>query len=302
MPQTALILGSRGRFGRNACIAFQNAGWAVRQFRRDRDRLEEVALGADVIVNALNPAYPDWARDLPVLTQDVIRAARQSGATVIIPGNVYVFGAQTPMPWSENSMHCAAHPLGRLRIEMEAAYAESGVRTILLRAGDFLDTCASGNWFDQVMTKKLASGVFTYPGHSDIDHAWAYLPDLARASVALAQIRRDLPTFSDIPYPGYTCSGEDLRDALQTVTGRPVRLRSMSYLPLHLARPFWAMAAPLLEMRYLWETPHRLDGTLFRSLLPGFEETPLQEALARAIGQTSGQFDIHPDQPVAAGL
>ncbi|MCF6316055.1 MAG: hypothetical protein L3J30_07185 [Marinosulfonomonas sp.] len=48
--------------------------------------------------------------------------------------------------------------MGRIRTEMEAAYRDSGVRTIILRAGDFIDTQASGNWFDKVMTPKLDKG------------------------------------------------------------------------------------------------------------------------------------------------
>ncbi len=81
---------------------------------------------------------------VPVLHAQVIAAARQSGATVIVPGNVYVFGADTPGPWGQTTPHGAQNPLGRIRIDMEAAYRGAGVRTIILRGGDFIDTEASG--------------------------------------------------------------------------------------------------------------------------------------------------------------
>ena len=48
------------------------------------------------------------------------------------------------------------NPLGHIRVELEAAYRRDGVRTILLRAGDFLDTRASGNWFDRMTAPSLA--------------------------------------------------------------------------------------------------------------------------------------------------
>ena len=57
----------------------------------------------------------------------------------------------------------------------------------------------------------------------------------------------------------------------------------MSWLPLVLLRPFWRMAGGLLEMRYLWNTPHSLDGTKFSTLLPGFQATPLDDAMSQAI-------------------
>lgn len=302
MTQTVLILGASGRFGRNAATAFRQAGWTVVAFDRMRDDLQGAARRADVIVNAWNPPYPDWARQVPGLHAQVIEAAKAAGATVIVPGNVYVFGAETPAPWGPDTPHRATNPLGRIRIEMEAAYRASGVRTIILRAGDFLDTEASGNRFDQIMIKPLARGRFTYPGNPDIAHAWAFLPDLTRAAVALAERRKALQQFCDVTFPGYTATGRDIAQALTQVTGRQVTLKQMSWLPLHLARPFWPMAGCLLEMRYLWNTPHRLDGAVFDALLPEFRQTPLIQAVAQAIPPGLRKGDVHPDQPVAAGV
>ncbi|MEL7167002.1 MAG: epimerase [Pseudomonadota bacterium] len=283
MTQTALILGARGRIGRNAAAAFQAAGWQVAAFNRATGDLAAAMHGAEVVVNAWNPPdYATWHRDLPRIHRSVIDAARRHDTPVIVPGNVYVFGADVPAPWSEASPHGATNPLGRLRIEMEAAYRASGVRTILLRGGDFLDTAASGNWFDRVIAKPLPKGRISYPGPVDVPHAWAYLPDMARAVVALAGMRDDLPRYVDIPFPGYTLTGNDIAEALSDVLHRPVRAARMPWWPLRVAAPVWPMLRGLLEMRYLWDTPHALDGALFDSLLPGFRHTPVEDALARA--------------------
>lgn len=279
MSKTVLILGASGRFGRHADKAFRAAGWSVRRFDRNTDSLRNSARGVALIVNAWNPAYPDWAKHVPLLHGQVQQAARESGATVLIPGNVYVFGQNTPAPWSETSNHNAHNPLGRVRIEMERSYRQAGVRTIILRAGDFIDTEPSGNWFDKVMISKLHKGVFTYPGNPDIPHAWAFLPDLARAAVALAEKSTELPDFADIPFGGYTLSGRAVGAALPV----SARLSKMAWWPLHLARPVWPLAGHLLEMRYLWDTPHSLDNTEFRTRFPDFAHTPVQEALRQAV-------------------
>ncbi|KMW60137.1 Nucleoside epimerase [Candidatus Rhodobacter oscarellae] len=292
MTRTVLILGASGRFGRNAAQAFAARGWQVRRFDRSTDDLHRAARGADVIVNAWNPQYPDWQRQLPAITQQVIAAAKPSGSTVIIPGNVYVYGADAPERFAPDTPHRATNRLGRLRIEMEAAYRAAGVRTIILRAGDFLDTEASGNWFDMAMAKRAARGTFTYPGAMDRAHAWAYLPDLARAAVGLAGMRDRLDMFEDVTFPGYTLTGAELGAAVNAVT--PVRVTQMSWWPLVMASPFWPLARYLREMRYLWNKPHHLDAARFDALLPGFQHTPVQEAVARAL-----EFQVNPDQMVA---
>jgi nucleoside-diphosphate-sugar epimerase len=282
MPNTVLILGATGRFGRNAADAFANAGWTVRKFDRTTDTLETAAKGVDVIVAAWNPQYHHWAAQVPDLHAQIRKVALDNDATVILPGNVYVFGDKAAAPWSEATRHMAENPLGRIRRNMEEAYRREGVKTILLRAGDFLDTCSSGNWFDQIIAKPLKKGRINYPGASNAPHSWAYLPDIARAAVLLAERRESLDRFEDVPFPGYTLSGDQMATALQDATGRPVAVRKMSWLPLWLARPFMPIAKHLFEMRYLWSLPHSLDAKKFNKLLPTFQATPVSDALVAA--------------------
>ncbi len=283
MPSTVLILGPSGRFGHHAKAAFTEAGWTVRGFKRGTDTLSAAAQDVDVIVNAWNPEYTEWAKLLPDLHRDVAETAARCGATVILPGNVYVFGPETEVPWSEASPHAAENPLGKIRCHIEEVYRQVGARTIILRAGDFLDDRASGNWFDRVMIQKLGNGVFTYPGNPEISHAWAYLPDLARAAVRLAEMREELPEFFDVPFPGYTLSGRDIQQHLQTHMNQTIELKKMSWLPIQLLAPVWRMGACILEMRYLWDTPHSLDGRLFSKTLPDFEHTPTTDAFSQIL-------------------
>lgn len=283
MTQTALVLGGSGRFGRNATQAFQAAGWKTRQFDRRTGDLMQAARGADVIVNAWNPSYEHWQAQVPKLTAQVIAAAKASGATVIIPGNVYVFGEEAPERFAEATPHAATNPLGKVRVAMEAAYRNAGVQTIVIRAGDFIDTVPTGIWFDRIITAGLAKGVVTYMGRWDTPHAWAYLPDVTRAAVMLAEKRGELGRFEQVPFPGYTLTGEELAQALERVTGRKLTRKSLNWLPFRLMAPFWRLMRHIVEMRYLWSKPHRLDGGRFGELLPGFEPTPLDEALKAAV-------------------
>ena len=282
MEKNVLILGASGRFGRHAAQSFKTAGWSVHTFDRSKDQLSDAAKGMQVIVAAGNPLYPDWASQLPAMHAQIRAAALKHDALVVLPGNVYVFGADTPLPWGAKTPHKAQNPLGRLRIDMEAAYRREGVRTLLIRAGDFLDTQASGNWFDQILTKRLNAGKLTYPGDLNTPHSWAYLPDLARATVALSETRDTLPKFVDVPFAGYTMTGTEMAQILGRTQGGTITARSMAWWPLRLASPFMPLFKYLREMRYLWDTPHHLDPEPLQTLLPDFEPTPVDQALARA--------------------
>lgn len=280
MPGTALILGGSGRFGRHATRAFQDAGWTTHQFDRKADKLDRAARNADVIVAAWNPSYEDWADQVPNLHARIRKAALENDATVILPGNVYVFGPDTPAPWGPDTAHRAGNPLGRIRRDMEDAYCRDGVRTILLRAGDFIDTTASGNWLDRIMLPTVPKGALTYPGRPDIPHAWAFLPDLTRAAVMLAERRDRLARFEDVPFPGYTLTGHEMAAILARIRGHKIRVKPMKWWPLRLAQPFMPFIRHLFEMRYLWDTPHSLDGAKFAALLPEFTATPPETALS----------------------
>jgi nucleoside-diphosphate-sugar epimerase len=237
MVRTTFLLGPSGRFGRHMGTAFRHAGWEVRPFARDTDDLMDAAKGDDVIINGWNPPYPEWEAQVPGQILYISEAAQVSGATLLQPGNVYVYGEGAPEVMTPETPHAATNPLGRVRMDLEAALAASPAQTILLRAGDFTDTEASGNWFDMVMAAKLAKGRFVYPGARDRVHSFAFLPDMARAYVVLAEMRASLPNHADVPFEGYSLTGQQLHDAVEVATGRRLE-------PANVPRPALALAAP----------------------------------------------------------
>lgn len=294
MSGTVLILGATGRFGRNAAEAFGRNGWDVRRFDRATGDLMVEARGADVIVNGWNPPYDQWAKLVPDLTQLVIAAAKATGATIVVPGNVYVYGDPIPMVLGPDTPHLATNPLGRIRRDLEDAFRSSGVQTIVMRAGDYIDTEASGNWFDKVMVRDFAKGRFVYPGRRDVVHAFAYLPDLAEATVRVVEGRSALGAFEDIGFFGYAITGQELGDTMAALAPKRLKIASFNWLPVRTLSPVWKMGRHFLEMRYLWDQPHMLENDRFAALVPGFEPTPMPTALGRAL-----EHQIHPEKAVA---
>ncbi|MEL7110581.1 MAG: NAD-dependent epimerase/dehydratase family protein [Pseudomonadota bacterium] len=306
MSQSVIILGANGRFGRAASHAFFKGGWAVRTFTRkpshspaeahfegrfgnafDSDALIKATSDCDVIVNALNPPYQNWKRDLPRITEAVIAAAKATGASVLIPGNVYNYGAEMPPILTEDTPHRPSTRKGQLREAMEESYAvaaDEGVQTIILRGGDFIEQAKTGNWFDTYVAAKAHQGKLTYPGPLDRVHAWAYLPDMARAMAALAEKRRMLGPFSTFGFEGFNLTGAELVDAIELTLGRSLKVNTMPWPLLRALSPFLPTIREVMEMRYLWQVPHAVCGRSLREALPGYQSTPLQIALKDALG------------------
>ncbi len=281
MTQTVLVLGASGHFGSQAARAFAAADWTVKTFQRGTD-MTAAAMGVDLIVNALNPPnYHAWDRLIPQITADVIAAGLASGATVLVPGNVYVYGDQ-PGPWGANTPHRPVARKGAIRAKMEAEYRAAttqGLRVIILRGGDFIDPASPKSFWNMVALKSVAKGRITNATAPGTMRAYAYLPDMARAAAALADIRANLPAFADIPFAGYTLRFEDIAAHLERLSGKKMRLTPFMWWFMRLAGPFWELARELNEMRYLFSTSHALDPAPLAALLPDFRLTPLDDVL-----------------------
>lgn len=280
--ETALVLGAGGNFGGAAAAALAAAGWQVRRYARGTD-MAAAAKGARLIVNGLNPPnYHAWARLIPEITASVLAAGAASGASVLVPGNVYVFGTQ-PGPWGATTPHRPVAKKGAIRAEMEARYREAtgrGQQVIILRAGDFVAAGNAGTMLNIVMLKGIAKGKVTAMGPVGVAHAWADLADLGRATAALAGLLPTLPAFNDIGYEGLTFSAADLAAEAGRQMRRAVKIGQFPWWALRLAAPFWELGRELAEMRYLYATPHRIDGADFARLVPGFQGKTLAGVVA----------------------
>jgi nucleoside-diphosphate-sugar epimerase len=315
MPSTVLILGARGRFGWAAARAFADAGWRVLGHMRpgaqppatsesdqrvewlpidlhDTAALCQAARDAQVVVHALNPTYTNmaWASQAHPMLDAAIEVASQLDATLMFPGNVYNFGVGMPTLLRENTPQLPTTVKGQIRCAMEQRLAQSGVRSMVIRAGDFFGS-GQGSWFDQAMVSRLQRGVLTYPGQADVPTAWAYLPDLARTFVAVAERRAALDKFAVLHFAGYSLNRLQWQQVLQDIAraqgwvgpGAQLRVKGMPWPIIRVGAWFNPVWAALMEMRYLWDTPHALDNTRLTALIGPEPHTPLALAAQTAL-------------------
>ena len=242
----------------------------------------------DVVVHGINPIYTRWQEEVLPAAHAAMDLAERFGARFMLPGNVYNHGAAMPALIDETTPQRPTTAKGEIRValesELERRCAAGRLRATVITAGDFFGA-GSGSWLDQAIVKPIASGRLDYPGDPDLVHAWAYLPDLARAFVAVAALA-DAAPFERFTFAGHSVSGRTFLAAVEraaaTLGLAPARAWRHGRMPWLLIRvvgivvPLWR---ELARMSYLWRTPHALDGRRLAARCPGLPATPLDEAL-----------------------
>lgn len=309
MARTALIIGATGGIGSETALALIAHGWRIRALNRNPDRASRdfawlgpvewvkgdamktadvvaASKGVSLVVHAANPpGYRNWKGTALPMLDSSIAAAKAAGARIVFPGTVYNFGPDAFPFIAETSPQKPKTRKGAIRVAMEArlkAASTEGVRVLIVRAGDFVGCHGGNNWFAQGLVKpgkRLRS--VTYPGRRDVGHAWAYLPDLAETIVRLVERESDLTGFDVFHFGGHWFEkGVEIAEMTRRAAGVPnAPIRRFPWFAVYLLAPFVETFREMLEMRYLWKVPVRLDNAKLVAFLGEEPHTPTDIAL-----------------------
>lgn len=299
MRKTALVLGATGGVGGETARALIRHGWKVRGLVRtmrpgleaevdwsegdamDPDAVLRAAQDTDAIVHAVNPpGYRDWATLVPAMLANSIAAARTSDARLVLPGTIYNYDpAATPVARPDSPQQPRTRK-GQIRVEMERAIEQSGVRALILRAGDFFGPRPGNSWLSQGMVKPGQVRSILTPGAKGVGHAWAYLPDVAETFARLLDRDRELPRFARYHFAGnWDADGTNFVDAIRAALGKRLPVRGMPWWALPLIAPFNPTMREMIEMRPYWRHPLQLDNAALVELLGEEPHTPLAQSL-----------------------
>ena len=301
----ALVTGATGGVGGEVASALLRHGWTVRGLARDpararrtgpagidwvggdamrEDDVMRAAAAVDLIFHGANPpGYRNWRGLAVPMLRHAIAAAEAVGARLVYPASVYVYGPDAGHVVAEDAPQHPRTRKGRIRVEMEAmlhAASVRGLRTLIVRAGDFYGPRAPSSWLSTVLLRdgKDLRRVVT-PERPGIGHAWAYLPDLAETVASLADRDADLAHEERLHFGGHYLEGREMAEAVQRALGGAVPIRPFHWLPVYLGAPFVTFLREVIEMRYLWQVPLRLDNGKLVALLGEEPRTALDEAV-----------------------
>ena len=298
------VLGSNGHIGHATMLAFRDAGWDVSGLGRSNRRpvggthfiagdaddvsvVRNAIADADVVVHGLHLPYDQWGNGrAEAQLQVVIDALGDSGKTLLFPGTIYNYRA-TDRSVSPGTRQSAEAPRGEIRIALETmlskAAASRRFQAIILRGGDFYGPGNRGEWFEQAMLMNLGRGKIHHMGDLGLRHSWAYLPDLARAFVVLAERRATLDAFENFHFAGHWVSHGQMMDAIGAALDRPVTISPL---------PWWLLATmglvnpvmrDIYRMRYLWLNEMELVDPRLDALLGPDFATPFDVAVAATV-------------------
>ncbi|MEU6712436.1 NAD-dependent epimerase/dehydratase family protein [Nonomuraea sp. NPDC046802] len=249
----------------------------------DKARLAEVAKGADVLYNCVNPQYHRWLTDWPPMAESFLAAAESSGAVYVMVGNLYPYGPVSG-PMTEDLPLASANPKFEVRAKMWndalAAHQAGRIRATEVRGSDYFGPGASDQSYlgDRFLVPLRAGKTIQVPYPLDVPHSWTYLPDVADALIVAGRDERAWGRPWHVP-SSEPLSFRRLGERMAALLGLPAP--RMAQLPWPLVRAaglFVPMLGELRHVRYQFTEPFVLDSSAFQKTF-GVAPTPIEEAL-----------------------
>lgn len=308
--KSVLILGATGGFGSELTQHMAKHGWQVSAVTRklpkqdinssriewiigDLDKpqtLVDAAQHIDVVVHAVNVPYQYWNPKMINYTRTIIDLAQQNDAHLMFVGNVYNAGLPDNGVITEHTPNAPVNEKGEIRAQLEDMIKDAtnnGLRTTIMRFGDFFGpNVGTSNWFN-VCTKAVARNKLMFAGDADIPHTWAYLPDAVKAFTQVAAQRTAEAESANhlvLPYAGHVFSFAQLRGVIESINGQKVKVSQVPWRLFGMLGWVTAFMRELVSMRYLWQHDIQMDGSALYQYLGGEPaHTALEDAVLASI-------------------
>jgi len=255
---------------------------------RSRESVVEAVRGMDVIVHAAAVPYPEWPRFVPLFAENALAAAEASGATLVFPGNVYVYGRPRSRSVTEDHPQEPHTVKGRIRLGVERrllqAHHDGRVDLVLPRYPDVYGPGGMHADFRPVFAGALIGKPCRWPLDADALHEFILNDDAAEAMLKLIRTPSAHGLAVHVPGPRPIVSRDFIRLAYAAAGSGEPSVRVFGRRMYRLVGLFNGMARAAYEMAYLFDDPILLDGSLYRSLTGSqHPATPYEEGVRRTL-------------------
>ena len=267
----------------------------------DAAALPAAVAGAEAVFHCIHgSAYTEaaWQRELPAAEAAVLDAAGRQGAVVVFPESLYSY-SRPEQVMTEDSERAADGGKRGVRTALLAARAASTTDTVSVVAADFFGPrVRMSHAGERMVPAVLAGRRIQLIGDPDLPHSFTYVPDLAAAMIAAADLPRHrdrvlhaptLPAFTQRTLAGAFAEAAGV--AAPRLTGTPGWLVGALGLLLPSMREIG-------EMSYQFDRPFVLDSSASEVVL-ALAPTPLADAVAETLRWWRGELGA-PASPASA--
>lgn len=295
-----VVLGASGGAGNAIARALHDAGLRARAVNRSGRAglpadIEIVAAdvttpggaaqavaGAEVVYMAAQPAYHRWPDEFPPMLEQVIEATAAVRAKLVMVDNLYGYGPGAGT-MTEETPEGATDRKGATRASMTRmlldAHHSGTLRVAIGRASDYFGPRADNSGITALAIAPAVNGrTIRWVGSLDMPHAVAYLPDIARAYVALGTDNRADGRIWILPHGG-PITGREFLDAVNEALPQPVKSGRVSKTMLLTAAPFHRVSRESLGIVYQWTEPFVVSDAQFQKVFGPFDVAPMAEAV-----------------------
>lgn len=301
-----VVLGASGGAGNAIVHALSSADHAVRAVSRSTprnlpssvewcqadimaaDAIDRVLDDAAVAYMAAQPPYHRWSQEFPGMLDRVIEGCARSGVKLVMVDNLYVYGPGHDTLTADTA-HRATDSKGLVRQQMLetilAAHRSGKIRATVGQASDYFGPGADNSGITALaIAPTQGTGKLRWMGTLDQPHSVAYLPDIARAYVALGTSDAADGLVWVLPH-GPAVTGRQFLETVNEQLDTPRGFSAVTKNMLRVAAPFHRISRESLGILYQWTQPWIADDSAFQATFGPFAPTSLEVAVKATLAQ-----------------
>jgi nucleoside-diphosphate-sugar epimerase len=267
---------------RKPVTQFSGVRWTGVDLKNRKELLKAVKdTGVIYMTAGLKYDKKVWALEWPVIMQNVIDVASETGARLIFFDNVYMYG-HVKGAMTENTPYNPSSKKGEIRAKIaEQLMSESkrnNIRATIARAADFYGAESMNSFLDSMVLQKISKGEKAmWMGNPESRHSFTYVPDAGKAMYLLGQ---DADTSNKIWHlpTAPAMKGKEFIELAAKIYGVQPKYMKVNKLMLQALGAFNPLISETVELYYQYQFDYIFDSSVFEKYF-GISPTSYEEGM-----------------------
>lgn len=220
--------------------------------------------------------------------ENVILAAKQHDAKLIVVDNIYSYGKQGEEPVSEQALKKPHTKKGRIRLQLSQLIQSASIPYIIAHFPDFYGPHAENTLLNYTFENMVHHKKALFVGSKKIAREYIYTPDGAKALVNLAMNDDSYHQHFNIPGAG-TITGEEICTLATSFTNYKGKVTSVGDVMMFIASLSDRQLKEARELSYLWKEPLVLNAHKYETFIGPLPVTTYEEGIKQTIASLQNE-------------